>query len=108
MADEISPISAANFIAAVRKFAVQTPGWAEAIRYETKPDERTDITLIAYRVYGDRAEFMAVFAAAGLDTLEQELDERLLVLPTAAQLQLIKRQTGYLTNAEKRAYSALS
>jgi hypothetical protein len=108
VADEISPIAAANFVAAVRKFSVQTPSWGEAIRYESKPDERSDITLIAWRVYGDRSQFMAVFAAAGLDTLEQELNERLLVLPTAAQLQLIKRQTGYLTNAEKRAYSALS
>jgi hypothetical protein len=108
VADGIAPVAAAAFIAAVRKFAVQTPAWGEAIRYPTKPDERTDITLIAHRVYGDRSQFMAVFAAAGLDTLEQELDERLLVLPTAAQLQLIKRQTGYLTNAEKRAYSALS
>ena len=104
----MSPIATASFVAAVRKFAVQTPGWAEAIRYQTKPDERSDITLIAQRVYGDRSQFMAVFAAAGLDTLEQTLDERLLVLPTLAQLQLIKRQTDYLTDAEKRAYSALS
>lgn len=107
MADQIPPIAAASFIAAVRKFAVQTPGWGEAIRYQTKPDERSDITLIAQRVYGDRGEFMAVYAAAGLDTLEQELDERLLVLPTYSQLQLIKRKTEYLTNAEKRAYKAL-
>lgn len=104
----MSPIAAASFIAAVRKFAVQTPSWATAIRYQTKPDERSDITLIAQRVYGDRGEFMAVFAAAGLDTLEQQLDERLLVLPTYAQLQLIKRQTGYLSDAEQRAYNALS
>ena len=103
-----SPIAAASFITAVRAFAVQTPSWGEAIRYETKPDERNDITLIAKRVYGDRNEFMTVFAAAGLDTLEQELDERTLVLPTYAQLQLIKRQTGYMTDAEQAAYSALS
>lgn len=104
----ISPLSTAAFVAAVRTFSVKTPDWAEAIRYYTKPDERTDITLIAERVYGNRGEFMVVFAAAGLDTLEQVLDERQLVLPTSGQLQLIKRQTGYLTDAEKRAYSALS
>lgn len=107
MADEIPPIATANFIAAVRKFSVQQPSWGEAIRYHTKPDERADITLIALRVYGDRSEFMAVFAAAGLDTLEQELDEQPLVLPTAGQLRLIKLETGYLTNAEQAAYSAL-
>lgn len=104
----MSPIAAAKFIAAVRKFAVQTPSWGAAIRYHTSPDERFDLTLIAFRVYGNRSEFLAIFAAAGLDTLEQELDERLLVLPTAAQLQLIKLETGYLTDAEKRAYNALN
>jgi hypothetical protein len=104
----VSPTSTAKFVAAVRAFAVQTPSWGEAIRYETKPDERHDITLIAQRVYGDRTAFMAVFAAAGLDTLEQELDERVLVLPTYAQLQQIKRQTGFLTDDEQAAYSALS
>jgi len=102
-----SPASTSAFVKAVRAFSLSTPDWAEAIRYFTKPDERTDITLIAERVYGNRGEFMTVFAAAGLDTLEQVLDERQLVLPTSAQLQLIKRQTGYLTDAEKRAYSAL-
>lgn len=103
-----SSIAAANFVKAVRAFAVQTPEWSSAIRYFTKPDERTDITLIAERVYGDRSQFMAVFAAAGMDTLEQVLEEQRLVLPTYSQLQLIKRQTGYLTDAEKRAYEALS
>jgi hypothetical protein len=103
-----SPISAARFVTAVRAFAVQTPNWGTAIRYYTKPDERNDITLIADRVYGDRSAFMAVFAAAGMDTLEQQLDEQLLVLPTYQQLQIIKRQTGYLTDAEQLAYSSLS
>ncbi|WP_321946588.1 hypothetical protein [Paraburkholderia sp. J10-1] len=86
---------------------MQTPGWSPAIRYFTKPDERFDITLIAQRVYSDRSEFMAIFAAAGLDTVEQEVPEQLLTLPTYAQLQTIKRQTGYLTDAEQRAYESL-
>lgn len=103
-----SAIATASFIKVVRAFAVQTPAWAPAIRYFTKPDERSDITLIAQRVYGDRAEFMAIFAAAGMDTLEQPLDEQQLILPTYGQLQLIKRQTQFLTDAEKRAYNALN
>jgi hypothetical protein len=86
---------------------VQTPDWAPALRYYTKPDERTDITLIAYRAYGDRSLFMVIFAAAGLDTLEQEIPEQRLTLPTFEQLQAIKRDTGYLTDAESRAYEAL-
>lgn len=103
-----TPSSTASFVKAVRTFAVQTPNWATAIRYFTKPDERADITLIAERVYGNRAEYMAIFAAAGLDSLELLIPEQLLVLPTLEQLMLIKRQTGYLTNEEKRAYEALN
>lgn len=102
------PSAIAAFVKAVRRFAVQTPAWGEAIRYFTKPDERTDLTLIAQRVYNDRSQFMAIYAAAGLDTVEQVLPEQLLVLPTYAQLQAIKRQTGYLTDDEKRAYEALN
>jgi hypothetical protein len=36
----------------LRQFALETPSWATAIRYHTKPDERYDLTLIARRVYG--------------------------------------------------------
>lgn len=103
-----SSVATAAFVKAVRRFSVQTPDWGSAVRYETKPDERHDITLIAERVYGDRNEFMVIFAAAGLDTLEQVIPEQRLVLPTRAQLQAIKRDTGYLTDAEKRAYDSLS
>jgi hypothetical protein len=97
----------AAFVRAVRKFAVQTPEWAEARRYFTNPDERTDITLIAQRVYGDRSLAIVIFAAAGLDTFEQVIPEQRLVLPTFAQLQAIKRETRYLTDDEARAYESL-
>lgn len=103
-----SPVATAAYVKAVRKFAVQTPAWSAAIRYDTMPDERYDLTLVALRVYGDRNEFMAIFAAAGLDTVEQVLPEQRLVLPTSSQLQTIKRQTGYLTDDEARAYASLS
>jgi hypothetical protein len=103
-----SPTATAEFVKAVRAFSLRTPGWAEALRYYTKPDERTDITLIAERVYGSRSEYMAIFAAAGLDTLEQVIPEQQLVLPTSGQLMLIKRQTGYLTDEERRAFEALN
>ena len=97
----------AAFVRAIRKFAVQTPVWAEAIRYYTKPDERLDLTLIAFRVYGDRSLAIVPFAAAGLDTFEQSLPEQLLVMPTPAQLADLKKQTGYLTDAEQAAYGSL-
>lgn len=102
-----STTATSAFVRAVRKFAVQTPDWADAVRYYTKPDERNDITLIAQRVYSDRSQFMVVFAAAGLDTLEQVIPEQLIVLPTFAQLQVIKLNTGYLTDDEAQAYASL-
>lgn len=98
----------ANFIKAVRAFSVQTPDWGQAVRYQTLPDERYDLTLIAERVYGDRNEFTTIFAAAGMDTVEQPLMEQQLILPTIEQLQYLKRQTGYLTDAEQAAISSLS
>lgn len=104
----ITPSTTAAFVREVRKFAVQTPDYADAIRYQTMPDERTDITLIAERVYSDRSAFMAIFAAAGMDTLEQVLPEQLLILPTVEQLMYIKRQTGYLTDAEQAAIDSLN
>ncbi|WP_186083654.1 hypothetical protein [Burkholderia gladioli] len=102
-----SPAATVAFVKAVRKFAVQTPDWKPALRYHTLPDERYDITLAALRVYGDRAQFMVILAAAGLDSVEQLLPEQPLVLPNATQLLDIKRQTGYLTDNEARAFASL-
>ncbi len=103
-----TPAQTAAFVRAVRSFAEKTPAWAEALRYQTTPDERRDLTLISFRAYGTRAEHVAVFAALGLDTMEQEVPEQLIVLPTANQLLAIKRQTGYLTDEEKAALDALT
>ena len=99
--------AAAAFVRAVRKFAVQTPLWGTAVRYFTKPDERYDATLIAQRVYGDRSEFLVIFAAAGLDTFEQITPEQQLVLPTASQLNALKIQTGYMSDEELAIYNSL-
>lgn len=102
-----SETAAAAFVRAIRKFAVQTPVWASAVRYYTLPDERNDVSLIAQRVYGDRTLFLVPFAAAGLDTLEQVVPEQMLVMPTLSQLNDIKLQTGYLTATESIAYGSL-
>lgn len=79
----------------VRDFAVQTPAWRAALRYQTMPDERFDLTLTSYRAYGRRDEALVVQAAAGLDSPELELSERMLVLPNEAQLRAMKLQAGY-------------
>ena len=87
--------AAAEFVRKVRRFAETQPEWADAIRYDTKPDERFDLTLVSWRVYGSSEEFLAVMAAAGLDSPEQEMPERRLVLPTVAQLAALKAVSGF-------------
>lgn len=66
--------------------------------YQTLPDERWDLTLVSQRVYGNRNEFLAVMAAAGLDRFDQELTERELVLPNAQRLEIIKQDTGFTSS----------
>ncbi len=78
----------------LRQFAQSTPAWATAIRYHTTPDERFDLTLIARRVYGLPDEWPVIMAAAGLQSVDEPLNEQLLVLPTLEQLQRLKRNTG--------------
>jgi hypothetical protein len=78
----------------VRDFASQTPAWGTAARYHTKPDERFDLTLVSQRVYGNRDHALVVAAAAGLDSMEQELVEQTLVLPTIEQLGVMRVAAG--------------
>lgn len=84
-----------RLFAEVRRFAVETPLWGEALRIFTNAGERFDLTAVSQRVYGTRNETLVIQAAAGLDSPEHELTERLLVLPTAAQLRALKRLAGY-------------
>jgi hypothetical protein len=79
----------------VRDFAIGTPDWSDAIRYFTKPDERYDLTLVSRRVYGTNTETLVIQAAAGLDSPEYGMSERLLVLPTIEQLRAMRRAAGY-------------
>ena len=88
--------AAKAFYREVRKFAEQAKPWAtNAIFYETKPDEAYDLSLVASRVYGTRDEYLAVMAAAGIDTFDQPLQPKRLVLPNYMQLMRIKRATGF-------------
>ena len=80
----------------IRQFALETPDWATAIRYHTKPDEKHDLTLIARRVYGLPNEWPVIMAAAGLQSVDEPLNEQLLVLPTLSQLQTLKRELGVI------------
>lgn len=87
--------AAKSFYREIRKFSESTKPWQQAIFYETKPDEAFDLTLVSQRVYGRRDEFLAVMAAAGLDTVDQPLPQKRIILPNEGQLYAIKRRTGF-------------
>lgn len=86
----------AEFVRRVRRFAQTQPEWAEAVRYDTKPDERFNLTLVSRRVYGISDEVLTIMAAAGLGSIEQELREQRLVLPTSQQLLALKSLSGFV------------
>ena len=88
-------MAAKDFYKEVRRFAEKTKPWDTQISYETKPDEAFDLSLVSQRVYGRRDEFLAVMAAAGIDTVDQPLPQKRLTLPTEGQLYAIKRRTGF-------------
>ena len=60
----------------IRQFALETPDWATAIRYHSKPDEKHDLTIIARRVYGLPNEWPVIMAAAGLQSVDEPLNEQ--------------------------------
>lgn len=95
--------AAAAFWKAVRDYSESAKTWdSNAIFYETKPDEKRDFTLVSQRVYGNRNEFLAVMAAAGVDSIDMELTQKKIVLPSAALLLQIKRSTGFESDFDLR------
>src|SRR5258708_18203687 len=95
MSIETNTSAVAIFYQVVRQYALTTPAWAVVQSYQTKPDERWDLTLASRRVYGRPDEFLTIMAAAGLDSVEQMLPEQLLVLPSEAQLLDMKNQAKF-------------
>lgn len=87
-------IQKARFLVLMRKFAQNTRFGTRHIRHDVTEDEKTDLTLVAYRVYGDRNEWLAIQGAAGLDTPENPLLTQTLILPSIEDLQALKRQAG--------------
>lgn len=47
-------------------------------------------------MYGLPEEWPVIIAAAGLQSVDEPLNEQLLVLPTLAQLQTLKRELGVI------------
>jgi len=91
------------FYRLVRDFAQSAESWRDGlIEHDVTPDERWDITLVARRVYDDAGEFLAVMAAAGMDTVDQPLPQKRLVLPTPDRLRAFKRRAGFESRADYR------
>jgi len=88
--------AAARFWRLVRRFCVTAKANTQGVLFiETTPAERLDVTKISQRVYGTRHESLAVQAAAGLDQINQPLEQTLLAIPTPAKLLQLKREAGF-------------
>jgi len=99
------PQAARAFYREVRCLAETAPPWAtDVIFYQTRPDETFDLTLVSRRVYGRTDEVLAVMAAAGLDTLDQALPQKRIVLPDERQLLRIKRRCGFESQSVHRRH----
>lgn len=99
---DINTQAAKNLYREVREFAERTKPWESALYHEVTPDEVWDPTLVSRRVYGRRDEYLAVMAAAGVDTVDMPLPQKKLTLPTESQLYAIKRRSGFESREEYR------
>lgn len=100
---DVDPRAAAAFYREVKKFAERAREWdTNAVFYFTKPDECFDLSLVSRRVYGRRDEYLAVMAAAGIDSFDQELKQKRIALPNENELLRIKRMTGFESIAALR------
>ncbi|MFJ3487106.1 hypothetical protein ACIPL1_27360 [Pseudomonas sp. NPDC090202] len=91
-------IPEARFYMEVRKFALTEPSHSSRRQVvRSYPSERFHLPMLALRVYGDATEVLAVMAAAGLSTVDSELKEQDVVLPTKEHLQYLKQKAGIAT-----------
>lgn len=101
---DVYSTAARVFYRLVRDFALLTKPWdASAVYHEVAPDERWDLTLVARRVYGTSDEFLAIMAAAGLDSVDQPLTAQRLTLPAPGKLRELKRAARFESLPQARA-----
>ena len=95
--------AAGAFFRLCRTFSEKAKPWdTDVIWYETKPDEKYDLTLISSRVYGRRCEHLAVMAALGLDNCWQAVPQKRIALPNESRLAAMKRRSGFESIDELR------
>lgn len=91
-------IPEARFYLDVRKFALTEPSYSSRRQVvRSFPSERYHLHMMALRVYGDPAETLVIMAAAGLSTVDSELVEKDVVLPTKEHLTYLKQKAGIVT-----------
>jgi hypothetical protein len=91
-------IPEARFYLEVRKFALTEPSYStrrQVVR--SFPSERYHLPMMALRVYGDPTEVLAIQAAAGLSTVDSELVEQDVILPTKEHLAYLKQKSGLVS-----------
>ena len=88
-------ISEARFYRDIRRFALTEPEYSSRRQVvRSYPSERFHIPMMALRVYGDASEGLVIRAAAGLSTVDSELTEQDVVLPTKEHLVYLKQKAG--------------
>lgn len=91
-------IPEARFYLEVRKFALTEPSYSSRRQVvRSFPSERFHLPMMALRVYGDATETLTIMAAAGLSTVDSELVEKDVVLPTKEHLAYLKQKCGIVT-----------
>lgn len=91
-------IPEARFYLEVRKFALSEPSYSSRRQVvRSFPSERYHLPMLALRVYGDATEAPTIMAAAGLSTVDSELVEQDVVLPTKEHLAYLKQKAGLTT-----------
>lgn len=90
------------FFKNVANYVKDSKPWSNVMTYEIKPDEYVDATLISRRVYGTSDEFLTVMACAGIDSFDDGFEQGILILPNLAQLEKLKRESGFESIASSR------
>lgn len=95
--------AAKAFYREVRRLCANARPWTSGIVFiDTTPSDRMDISKISERIYGTRHEVLAVMAAAGMNTMNQPLEQQRIAVPTKERLMMLKRQTGFESVPELR------
>lgn len=94
--------AARSFWREVQAWVAAVKPWDSVIYYDIKPDERHDFTLVSQRVYGRRCEYLAVMASAGVDSVDEPMEQKRIALPNEEQLRQLKFRSGFESRHEYR------